>query len=171
MTAPEVRAELDSAPRLVGLSQRQLVLGPIRLALGGAGFASAIAAGARPAVALLAFVVGAIGAGAVLTGDPRSRGRALPEPMPLPADFTLEAWQEIARRGVFPSTVGVAVLTVVALPFDTTLAALLAGILGGMALATAVSWLEYTALERRLGGRLYTERRGDTLYVESAKPS
>jgi hypothetical protein len=156
-------------PRLVRLSQRLLVLGPIRLALAGAGFSAAVVSGARPAVALLAFVVGAIGAGAVLTGDPRSRGRALPEPEPLPAGFTLEPWQEIARSGVFPSTVGVATLTVAALPFDTTLAALLAGILGGMALATAVSWLEYAALERRLGGRLYGERRGDRLYLESAR--
>ncbi len=51
-----------------------------------------------------------------------------------------------------------AVLTCVALAFDGTLTALLAGILAGMAVAGVAAWVRLDALERRRGVRLYLER-------------
>jgi hypothetical protein len=142
------------------------VLTPIRAGLGGVALLGALAAGARPWAALLAFVVGALAGGAFLTGDRRGVRRRLDEPGPLPADaLILTGWWEVGRAGVFPSTVAVTALSAAALAFDPTLAAALAGVLGGMALATAVAWLELGARERRLGGALLTERFGTRLFV------
>jgi hypothetical protein len=56
---------------------------------------------------------------------------------PPPAD---RGWRT-TLADLVPSTAGVTLLAVVALPLDATLAALLAGVLAGMGLATAVGWL------------------------------
>jgi hypothetical protein len=45
-------------------------------------------------------------------------------------------------------------------------AALLAGVLAGMAAASIVVWLEIAALERRLGGVLFGERGLERLYLD-----
>ena len=95
--------------------------------------------------------------------DPRNRGRRDPEP--LSPDATKESWGEIARTDVFPSTVTLAVATGVALPFDSVLAAFLAGILGGMALMSVVSRVTVAVLEHRHGGTLYVERGDRRLFV------
>lgn len=103
----------------------------------------------------------------VLAGDPR--GRRTTDPEPLPSDAISESWAQIARTDVFPSTVGVTLLAAVALAFDPVLTGVLAGILGGMALMTMVSWLQVAVAERRLGGGLFVERRAKRLYLR--KPS
>jgi hypothetical protein len=155
--------EASPAPRVVQLSLRALVLGPIRAGLSALGLLGALAAGGGPHGAVLGW---ALGAGLImlfLAGDPRIRRPSRPEP--LPADATKEPWSEIARTDVFPSTVTLAVATAVALPFDSVLAAFLAGILGGMALMSVVSLVTVAVLERRHGGTLYVERGDRRLFV------
>ena len=73
--------------------------------------------------------------------------------------------REVVLRNIYPSTVGVTVLGLIALAFQPTLAAVLAGVVAGMAAATAVVWLEIASLERRLGGILFGEPGVDRLYL------
>ena len=152
-------------PRLVRLSLVPVLLIPIRLACGLAVLGLSLAVGDRPRVALLAFGLGAFGAGALLSGDPRRRNRRLPEPEPLPARVELQSWQSVVRANVYPSTLAVTALGLIALAFRPTLAALLGGVLAGMAAATAVGWLEIATLERRFGGTLFGERSLKRLYL------
>ncbi len=140
------------------LTLRPLVLAPIRFGLGLAGLLAAIVVGERPGVALVGFAAGAGGGAFLLATDPRGRRR--PEPLPLPAQASFDSWRDVARSGIFPSTVGVAALAAAALVFEPTLAAVLAGILARMAVATVLSWVELASWERQLGGTLFAERGG-----------
>jgi len=154
----------SSAPRVVRLSLRAFVLGPIRAALSSFGLLGSLAPGGGPAGALLGW---ALGAGLIvmfLAADPRHRPTGRAEP--LPPDATRESWSEIARTDIFPSTVTLAVATGVALPFDSVLAAFLAGILGGMALMSVVSRVTVAVMERRHGGALYVERGSRRVFVD-----
>jgi len=160
----------EAARRVVRLSLRPLVLAPIRLALGLAGLGAAVLGGARGSVVLLAFVIGAVGAAALLTSDPRGRRRRPAEPVPLVAGTAVDSWSEVARTDIFPSTAGVTVLTGAALAFDPAVAAVLAGVLAGMGLATVVGALQIAAWERAAGGRLFAERGGGRLFVEVRRP-
>ena len=155
-------------PQVVRLSLRARVLAPIWGGLSALGVVAAMLAGARPGSALLAWAFGAIMVSIVLAGDPRGRRNTAPEP--LPGEAVAESWAQIARTDVLPSTVGVALLTSVALVFDPIQAGLLAGILGGMTLMTMVSLVRVTVAERSLGGVLYVERQSRRLYVLEARP-
>jgi hypothetical protein len=153
------------APRVVRLSLRALVLGPIRAGLSALGLLGSLAAGGGPRGAVLGWALGAGLIALFLGFDPRNRPARRPEP--LPADATRESWSEIARTDVFPSTVTLAVATGIVLPFDSVLAAFLAGILGGMALMSVVSLVTVAVLERRHGGTLYVERGSRRVFVGS----
>ena len=102
-----------------------MVLAAIRIALGAVGLVAARLAGAGGGAAFTAFAVGALGLLVAAIADPRrpffrsAIGEALPRPRSVLA-------------ALFPSTVGVSVLTAVALAFEPTLAALLAGVLAGL---------------------------------------
>jgi uncharacterized membrane protein YfcA len=157
-----------AAPQVVRLSLRAWVLAPIRGGLSTLGLVASVLVGARPENALLAWVFGAILVSIVLAGDPR--GRRDQEPQPLPTTAVSESWAQIARTDVVPSTVGVALLTCIALFFEPVLAGLLAGILGGMAVMTLVSRVRVAMAERKLGGALYVERQSRRLYVLKSRP-
>jgi hypothetical protein len=129
---------------------------------------AAVLVGARAETAILGWVVGAMLVSIILAGD--RRGRRSTSPEPLPGEAIPESWTEIARTDVFPSTVGVAVFTLVALSFNAVLAGVMAGILGGMALMTIASWVQVAVAERRLGGVLYVERRSKRLYILKPMP-
>ena len=150
--------------RLVRASTQLLVLTPIRLALGLAGLGAAALIG-PPGPALLAFGVGALGAAIALSADPRYRRDRLADVAPVPAEARYASKREIALAGIFPSTVGVTVLTAVALFFDATLAAVLAGLLAGMAVSGFIAWLNLDAIERRNAYRLYVERPGKRVFA------
>jgi hypothetical protein len=151
--------------QVVRLSLRSWVLAAIRGSLSGLGLVASGLDGASPDKALLAWLVGAILVSIVLAGDPHRRRSAPPEP--LPGTAVAESWAQIARTDVMPSTVGVTVLTVVALLYNPILAGLLAGILGGMAFMTLVARVQVALEERKLGGALYLERQSRRLYLEA----
>jgi hypothetical protein len=142
------------------------VLAAIRGGLSVVGGIAAVLVGAESQTALLGWTVGATLVAMILAGD--RRGRQDIDPEPLPGDADPESWADIARTDVFPSTVGVATLTVVALAFETALAGIMAGILGGMALMTVVSGVQVALAERRYGGILYLERGRRRLFVRTA---
>jgi hypothetical protein len=152
--------------RVVPLRTHLRVLAPVRAGLGVLALLGALAAGARFWAALLAFVVGAVAGGAFLTGDRRGVRRRLEAPPPLPAASVVEgSWLRVAAAGVVPSTAAVSALAAAAFAFEPTLAASLAGVLAGMALATCVSWADLAARERHLGGTLLVERNGSRLFL------
>jgi hypothetical protein len=147
----------EERPWVVRASTHLLVLAPIRLALGLLGLLAAALIG-QPRSATGAFTLGALGGLIALSADPRYSRDRLRETVPLPPGVRHVSRLRIAAFGVFPSTVGVSALALVALVFDPTLAALLAGILLGMALAGLAAWLNLDAIERRQSYRLYVER-------------
>lgn len=68
-----------------------------------------------------------------VVADPRRRFMSPPTPDPrLP-------WWERALRATLPSTVGVAILCVIALAFSGVLAAICAGVLAGLAVGGVVT--------------------------------
>lgn len=146
-------------PRLVRLAARLLVLTAIRLALGLAGLAGARVAGADSGPAWAAFAFGAGVSAVLLIGDRRGalRSSVAPEPVPLGAGRT--PLLRAAAAGLFPSTIGVSALAAVALAADPVLAALLAGVLGGMALAGVASLIGILVSERHEGAVLYASGR------------
>ena len=118
------------------LRLRLLLVGPLRLVLSGAFLVAARAAGATSRPALLAFVGGAFGVAFLAWSDPRARFlRASREPVELPADARVaSAWLHAVHASL-PSTAGVSFLAAVALVFQPTLTALLAGVLAGLGVA------------------------------------
>ena len=148
-------------PRLVRVTTSLLVLTPIRLGLGLAGLGAALLVSpAGPAA--LAFVAGTLGAAIALGADPRYGRHRLRDLPPVPDRVELASRLDMARVGVFPSTAGVAVLAAVALVFNGLLAAVLAGVLAGMALVGLATWFNLEAAERQLDSALYVEERPGT---------
>ena len=135
-----------------------MLVAPIRLTLGALGVVGARLAGLDGERALITF---AFGAGVMMVtalGDPRARVLApRAEPDPVPPEAAYASRVEIAARAVFPSTIGVAVLTGVALAFEPLLASVLAGLLAGMGLAALISLAQLASSERRDGVELYAE--------------
>ena len=122
------------------LRLRLLLVGPLRLVLSGAFLVAARAAGATSRPALLAFVGGAFGVAFLAWSDSRARFlRASREPVELPADARVApAWLHAVHASL-PSTAGVSLLAAVALVFQPTLTALLAGVLAGLGVAALVA--------------------------------
>ena len=140
------------------LRERTLLVIPIRVVLGAVLLVASLVAGAHRTGALLAFATGAVGIVFFLFNDPRSRflpaGR---EPEPLPGTATIAPRWRQALAATFPSTIGVAVLALIALVPQPILAALLAGIEAGLGLAAALSLL-------RLDAELYVDPRSSAVY-------
>jgi hypothetical protein len=157
---------VDEPELLAAIGLRALIVTPVRL-LGGLGLLVAVrAAGGEPDVVGGAFLLGALGLVVAAFLDPRSRFLgASGAAEPAPADARYATPLGLLRQALFPSSVGVTALTLLALPFDTTLAALLAGVLAGLGAASAVSAVRVLAWERAHGLRLYDA--GDRLYVAS----
>jgi hypothetical protein len=86
---------------------------------------------------VLAFALGALGGAIFVLNDPRRRfvraGQVVSE----------EQWWRTALRGTYPSTLGLAVLTGIALAFSPILAAVLAGIIAGLGIAGVTAALRF----------------------------
>jgi hypothetical protein len=157
--APEPSGLPASPLRLQSLPRRALVIAPIRLVLASVGLAAAIVAGSRQAGALLAFGGATIATLLFVIADPRARFFQIPElPPAAPADASEDGIGRLALSAAFPSTIGVALLLVVTLAAEPTLAAVMAGILAGLGLAALLGAMELRSLERRRASRLFVER-------------
>lgn len=137
---------------------RLLLIGPVRLVLGIVFLAAARAAGGSSGGTLVAFAAAALAMAFLLPNDPRARFRRTDEePAELPADATVApAWLH-ALHAALPSTIGVSILAAVTLPFNQTLAALLAGILAGLGLAALLRAFS-------IDDRLYVEPRRQLVF-------
>lgn len=152
-TATEPRAE-----PLVDLRAYSLLIIPVRLVLALAGLVGARLLGVEPGPSLALF---GLGAGLfVITMLAKSRPRSrfwqrVGEAQALDPGTPVEAWPRTLARATYPSTIGVSVLTAIALPIDAGLAAVMAGLMGGMALGGLIFGVELAAWERSQGVRLF----------------
>jgi hypothetical protein len=120
--------------RLHSVRNHSLYVAPIRLALGVLWFAAARLAGAAPTSARLAFGGGAFAIAFGLLNDPRRAFLRQSAPEPVPADAIYAGPVEQALWALLPSTAGVGVLALAALPWKPVLSAFLGGISVGLAL-------------------------------------
>jgi hypothetical protein len=156
-TATEVGAD---APALVDARVQALLIAGLRLLLAVVAVVLARARGLDPGPAALLF---ALGCGLLLVTLPASSTRRAGRPrvadaQPLPKNAVLLPHRRALALAMYPSTIGLSAVTVVALAVRPGLAAVLAGILAGLGLAALWSAGQLALWERELGGRLYAER-------------
>jgi hypothetical protein len=146
------------AKPVVDLRAYSLLILPVRLVLALVGLVGARLLGVDPGPSLALF---GMGAGLFLismmaTSRPRTRfWQRVDEADALEPGTPVETWPRTLFEAAYPSTIGVAVLTAIALPVDARLAAVMAGLLGGMALSGLMFGVELVAWERRQGMRLF----------------
>ncbi|HEY3051215.1 MAG TPA: hypothetical protein VGJ40_05760 [Gaiellaceae bacterium] len=156
---------------LVDVRAYFLLILPVRLALGLAGLAGARALGVSAAASVWLFGLGAgLFALAMLTSRRRHTffERAA-RAETINGAVAVEGRARTLARSAFPSTLAVSTLTAIALPINASLAALLAGILAGMALIGLVFGVELVLWEESRGVRLLAApAQGRELYIRAA---
>ena len=147
---------------MTAVRRRLVLITPVRIGLGLALLGVALGGDAPARSVVLAFLVGAVFMALAALADRRTLLLRPPrEPEPLPPDSVREANWRIALEAALPSTVGVSVLGAVGLATgNEVLAALLAGGVAGMGIASALSLFPLLAWERERGARLYAGRGG-----------
>jgi hypothetical protein len=135
-------------PTLRRCVDRLVFVAPIRFGLGAVCLVLAWAAGAKGSVAFVAFAIGGFGVFLAVMSDRRAVFLGKPERVPVPDDARFAGRWEAALSACLPSTVGMTVLSLAALNFQPTLAALIAGGIAGLGLAGLVSGLRLAAQER-----------------------
>jgi hypothetical protein len=155
------------APVLAEARPQALLIAAVRLGLAAAGLAAAVALGLGrgPAAALFACGV-AILFLAVYGGDRRRRSALrFAEPEPAPAGARIEGRGHALARAAYPSTIGLTVLIALAVWPQPGLAALLAGILGGLGGVSVAGALRLGAWERERQARILIEAgRAERIY-------
>jgi hypothetical protein len=149
----------SSAPALIEARVQALLIGIVRLVLAAAALAAAIAVGASSGSAALLFAAGAIVVLVAIMGSRRGRlvWVRLAEAEPLAPEATLEPRRRAVARAAYPSTIGLTVLSAIALLFEPSLAAVLAGILAGIGGAALGFAAQLAAWERQRRARVLAE--------------
>ena len=134
-----------------------LLIVPVRLALALAGLAGARLRGVSPGSSVELF---GFAAGLTLFMLLASRRRRLfwhhvADAVPLDPVVPVAGWAQTVAAATYPSTIGLTILTAIALPIDAELAAFLAGILAGLGLSALWWGLEIVTWERQRGLRLF----------------
>jgi hypothetical protein len=141
---------------LIAARAQALLIGLLRLGLAFGGLALALARGVEPRVAVELFALAAgVLAFAVYARGGRGRGG---DPAPAVEPVRIETRARALAAATYPSTIGLTVLTAIALGLNAALAALLAGLLCGLGVVALLVAAEIAAWEWRHGGRLLTER-------------
>ena len=148
------------APALVNARVQALLIGGLRLVLAVAALGLSRVRGVDAGQAGLLF---ALGGGLLLIALPASVTRRAGRPRvaetrPLPGGAAVMPNRRALALAMYPSTIGLSAVTLVALAVRPELAAVLAGILAGLGLAALYSAGQLALWERELGGRLYLER-------------
>jgi hypothetical protein len=149
--------------RVAAVRTRLLLITPIRIGLGFALLAAAFVGDVGSGSLGLAFAFGVLFVAFAALADRRSvllRG-AEAEPEPLPAGAVRDPPWRVALAASVPSTIGLALLSVVALAIGKdVLGAVLAGAVAGLGFATTVAIFPLLAWERERAVRLYTGLHG-----------
>jgi hypothetical protein len=160
------QTERAGAPLLVEAREQALLIAGLRLGLAVAALAAAVVRGvdARAAIGLLALGAFALLL-AVYGGDRRTRSALkFAEPQPRPENAQVAGRARALAHAAYPSTIGLAVLTVIALALQPGLAALLAGLLAGLGVMSLVGLARLASWEARRGTRFFVEPRTDTVF-------
>ena len=152
--AAEAAAGATSA--LVEARTQALLVIPVRLGLAVAGFAAArlLGVASGTAVALFGFGTAIVFFTLQLTMKRRLFWVAVADGKPVDPARPVQGRLRTTLRATYPSTVGLTVLMVIALPLDAQLGAFLAGTIASLGLGAAVFGGELVAWERRRGKRL-----------------
>jgi hypothetical protein len=158
--------ERAGAPLLVEAREQALLIAGLRLALALTGAVAAAARGVdRGAVLGLLAVGGFALLLAVYGGDRRRRSELkFSEPQPLPPEARFAGKARTLGHAAYPSTIGLTVLIAVALWPQPALAALLAGLLGGLAAMSLIGLVRLSSWEAARGTRFYVDPHTDTVY-------
>ena len=141
---------------LVELRAYFVPIQPVRLVLGLLGLAAARAVGVTPTASIWLFGLGAVFF-ALLMIKARRRGAFFERAgnaQEVDGERKVESRLRTFARSAYPSTIAVSALTAIALPINASLAALLAGILAGMAVVGSIFGYELVQWEQSHGVRL-----------------
>jgi hypothetical protein len=164
-TAAEKR-EQEGAPVLVEARAQALLIAALRLALAAGGALAAVARGVDrgPTVGLVAFGAGLVLFAVYAGGRPQRAALRFGDPEPVPEGAAVESRGRALVRATYPSTIGLTVLTVIALWPQPPLAAFLAGILLGLAVMSLVGYARLTALEHRRRSRILIDYKASRVF-------
>jgi hypothetical protein len=152
-------SEPAGAPALVEARPQALLIAAARFALAVGGLVAAIARGVDrgPALGLVAFGA-AIVLLSVYGGDRRRRsGLKFEDPDPMPAGAHVQGHGRALAQAAYPSTIGLTALIAIALWPQPSLAALLAGILGGLGVMSLVGATRLASWEHSRQARILVE--------------
>ena len=151
--------ERSGAPALVEARSQALLIAAVRGALALAGLGATIARGVHPGAAVGLLVAGALVLLLAVYGGDRRQRSALKfaSPEPVPAAAHLEGRARALAQAAYPSTMGLAALTAVALWPQPGVAALLAGILAGLAVMSLIGAARLASWERSRRARILVE--------------
>jgi len=137
-----------------------LLIAPVRLALGliGLGLARVRGLDGGLAVGLFALGLGILLFSVVASVRRRRDWARIAAAEPAPPDARIESRGRSLVTATYPSTIGLTVLTGIALATNPRLAALLAGLLAGLAVAALWFAARLAAWERERHGRVLVER-------------
>jgi hypothetical protein len=136
-----------------------LLIAALRLTLAAGGAVAAVARGVDggPAVGLVAFGAGLVLFSVYAGGRPQRAARRFRDPQPVPDAFRVESRFRALAAATYPSTIGLTVLTVIALWPQPPLAAFLAGILAGLGVMALVGAARLSGWERARRVRLFVD--------------
>jgi hypothetical protein len=159
-------SERAGAPVLVEAREQALLIAGLRLGLAVAALAAVILRGVDPRAALGLLALGAFALLlAVYGGDRRTRSALkFAEAQPRPEGAHVVGRARSLAHAAYPSTIGLAVLTVIALALQPGLAALLAGLLAGLGVMSLVGLARLASWEARRGTRFFVEPGTDTVF-------
>jgi hypothetical protein len=134
-----------------------LLIVPVRLVLALAGLTGARVRGVSSgsSVALFGFAAGLTLFMLLASRRRRLFWQHVADAVPLDPVVPVAGWAQTVAEAMYPSTIGLTILTAIALPIDAELAAFLAGILAGLGLSALLWGLEIVTWERQRGLRLF----------------
>jgi hypothetical protein len=157
---------------LVELRAYFLLIQPVRLVLGLLGLGAARALGVAPQASIWLFGLGAVlfGLGMLTTRRREAFFERADSATAIDGSRVVESRRRTLARSAYPSTLAVSALTAIALPINASLAALLAGILAGMAVVGCIFGYELVQWEQSRGVRLFAlPGQGRGLFVRPAE--
>ena len=158
--------ERAGAPLLVEAREQALLIAVLRLALAIAGAVAAVARGVDRGAALGLLVLGAFALLLSVYGGDRRRRSELKfsEPQPVPPGAHFAGKARTLAHAAYPSTIGLTILTAIALWPQPGLAALLAGLLAGLGAMSLIGLTRLTSWEASRGTRFYVDPHTDTVF-------
>ncbi|MGZ4281550.1 MAG: hypothetical protein ACXVEM_04860 [Gaiellaceae bacterium] len=163
--------ERPGALALVEARPQALLIATARLVLASAGLAASIAAGVGRGPAAALFACGAVILLLSVYGGDRRRRSAMrfEDAGPVPSGAHVEPRGRALVRAAYPSTIGLTVLIAIALWPQPGLAALLAGILGGLGGMSIAGALRLGAWEHERRARILIEAGGAERIYEAPR--